>query len=285
MIYVSSAAIRRESLTLAVKELAEHGLLNIELTAGNALSENWLEELLELKAKYKLNYLCHNYFPVPKNPFVLNLASLDETTHTNSVQLAKRAIEVSKQLGGTKYAIHAGFRIDIPVSQIGKKIEKIDFYNEEKCWQKFTETVNALYAETDGVELFIENNVLSKPNFESYEGVNPFYVTDENSWNSLKSAVPKSNLLLDVAHLKVSCNTLGLDFEKQLSSMAVQTNYIHLSDNDGLTDSNLPITENTMWLEQLKELNLSDNIVYTLEIYSKVNQILEVRDLVEKKLI
>ena len=285
MIYVSSAAIRRESLTQAVKELAEYGLQNIELTAGNALSENWLEELLELKAKYQLNYLCHNYFPVPKNPFVLNLASLDETTHTNSVQLAKKAIEVSKQLGGTKYAIHAGFRIDIPVSQIGKKIEKIDFYNEKKCWQKFTETVNALYSETDGVELFIENNVLSKPNFESYEGVNPFYVTDENSWNLLKSVVPKTNLLLDVAHLKVSCNTLNLDFEKQLSSLAVQTNYIHLSDNDGLTDSNMPITENTMWLEHLKDLNLSKSYTYTVEVYGELSAIRASVNRVEKKLL
>lgn len=285
MIYVSSAAIRSISLSQSVKTLAESGFTNIELTAGNTLTENWLDELLELKAKYRLNFLCHNYFPVPASPFVLNLASLNTKIQAKSIALAERALDTSRKLGGDKYAIHAGFRIDVPVAQIGKKIERIDFYDEVACWNQFIDSTNKLYSKFTDVELYIENNVFSAPNAESYDGQNPFFVTDLNSWEVLKKATPKAQLLLDVAHLKVSCQTLGLNFLDQLNALATQTDYIHLSDNNAMTDSNQIIGKNCVWLKQMQELNLPKDNTYTIEVYGDLNAIKQSYNLVEKALL
>ncbi len=64
----------------SVQELAENGFQNIELSGGTEYYENFERDLIELKGEYNLNYRCHNYFPPPKKPFVLNLASLNDET-------------------------------------------------------------------------------------------------------------------------------------------------------------------------------------------------------------
>ena len=52
-------------------------------------------------------------------------------------------------------------------------------------------------------------------------------------------------LLLDVAHLNVSAQTLGFDREKALRSLSSYAKGYHLGDNDGVTDSNLAVTEDS----------------------------------------
>ena len=77
MIYISTACVRHKKISDSVKELAENGFLNIELSGGTDYYEGYIDDLLELQKKYKLNYICHNYFPPPKEHFVLakNIAS------------------------------------------------------------------------------------------------------------------------------------------------------------------------------------------------------------------
>lgn len=285
MIYISSAAIRRDSLTEAVTELAKNGFREIELTAGNPLTENWLEELLEMKEKYQLRYLCHNYFPAPEEPFVLNLASQDQSTYQKSMQLAKRALEISAILGGDRYAIHAGFQLDIPVSQIGKRIDDLPLNEDKLAWSTFTNAVEELQGIAENVKLYIENNVLSLPNYESFKQKNPFYVTHFNAWNRLKNSNNSANLLLDVAHLKVTCQTLSLDFKSELERMALSTDYIHLSDNDGQTDTNQKISADTDWLKWLKDLHLSSETVYTVEVYGGIDDVRSSYDTIKNTLV
>jgi len=80
------------------------------------------------------------------------------------------------------------------------------------------------------------------------------------------------NLLLDVAHLKVSCQSLNLDFKKELQLFSELTDYIHISDNNGKHDSNDALAEKTSLFEQLKQINFSNKTV-TLEVYSDLKKI------------
>ena len=66
MIYVSSACVRRDTIKESVEELAQSGFKSIELSGGTEYYQGYQESLLELKNKYNLNYLLHNYFP-PSN--------------------------------------------------------------------------------------------------------------------------------------------------------------------------------------------------------------------------
>jgi sugar phosphate isomerase/epimerase len=128
--------------------------------------------------------------------------------------------------------------------------------------------------EFNKVKLYIENNVISAQNYENYQGVNPLLLTGYNDYLELKDKID-FNLLLDIAHLKVSSNTLGLDFGDELKAMLAASSYIHISDNDGTKDSNNMLTRSEVYrfLEQDKSL-LKDKD-FTLEVYSGKEDIVE----------
>ena len=75
MIFISSSSIKKQKIADAVTTLIENDFRNIELSGGTKYYDGWLDELMELKHKYQLNFLIHNYFPPPKIPFVFNLSS------------------------------------------------------------------------------------------------------------------------------------------------------------------------------------------------------------------
>ena len=119
--------------------------------------------------------------------------------------------------------------------------------------------------------LYLENNVLSYSNYQSFNQVNPLLMTNYEGYLELKE-IMGFNLLLDVAHLKVSCNSLGLNFEDELRKMLPLSNYLHLSDNDGKHDQNKGFNKNSELLQVLKQYDF-DGKTITLEIYNNANNI------------
>ena len=98
MIYISSSCVKHIKIKDAVQDLVNNGFKNIELSGGTEYYNGFEDDLLELKNKYNLNYICHNYFPPPKEHFVLNLASLDDEIYNKTFEHLKNAIELSKKL-------------------------------------------------------------------------------------------------------------------------------------------------------------------------------------------
>ena len=95
MIYVSTGGFSKENPFKIIKKLNKNKIFNIELSSG-LYSRNLKTKLSKLKKKN--NFLIHNYFPVPKNPFVLNLASLNKSINKKSFNHVKKAIILSSQL-------------------------------------------------------------------------------------------------------------------------------------------------------------------------------------------
>ena len=175
MIYVSSSCLKNKKITQSVQELADEGYKNIELSGGTTLYEGYVNDLLELKEKYDLRYLLHNYFPPPKEPFMLNIASLNNELFEKSIEHCLNAIKVCKVLGSKKYGVHAGFLIDFSPSEAGKKISLRKVNDRvsaiERLGQAWKEIKSAAGSQVD---LYIENNVFSKTNHDTYKGNNPF---------------------------------------------------------------------------------------------------------------
>ena len=59
-----------------------------------------------------------------KEPFVLNLASLCSSQFELSLFHASSAIKLAASLGSPYYSIHAGFLLDVTVSELGKNLSK-----------------------------------------------------------------------------------------------------------------------------------------------------------------
>ena len=122
MIFISSSCVKSSTIKDSVLALALEGFKNIELSGGTEYYDGYLQDILELRKKYSLKYLVHNYFPPPKMDFMLNLASLNDDIYKQSIKHCKQAISVCKKIGSEKYGIHAGFLIDFLPREAGKKI-------------------------------------------------------------------------------------------------------------------------------------------------------------------
>tara|TARA_B100000886_G_scaffold335772_1_gene293389 strand:- start:1502 stop:2359 length:858 start_codon:yes stop_codon:yes gene_type:complete len=282
MLYISSACIKSNNIVNSVKEIAKYGYKNIELSGGTKYLVGYEKELLRLKESLHLNYQIHNYFPPPKSPFMLNLCSNNELIIDKSLDLCSEALRISKIFKGTHYGIHAGFLIDFSYKEAGKRIKKRKLLDKYVAIKNFKESWAKLKERANGTKLYLENNVVSRTNFKTY-GTNPFLLTNYEDYIELKRHLD-FNLLLDVAHLKVSANTLGLNFKEQLFKLLPFTDYVHLSDNNSLSDQNKGLKENSELIRYLKEFPFKKKTTFTFEIYSGINQVANSIDIFKKNL-
>lgn len=275
MIYISSSSIKDKNLIAVLEEFRKNKINQIELSGGTSFNKNLEDDLLTYKKKHELNFRLHNYFPPPEKDFVVNIGSLNDEIYKKSLAHCLRAVKLSKKLESSRYAIHAGFLLDPNVNEIGtgNKLGKNNFFNEYQCIQKMKDAWVILMKEAEGkVKLYLENNVISNTNYSNFKS-NPFLLTDKDSYLKMKESF-KFNILLDLAHLKVSCKSLGLNFEKEASFLFKETDYIHLSGNDALEDTNNSILSDNDVVNFLRNQNLSKK-TFTLEVYEDIDKIIK----------
>jgi len=272
-IFVSTAGIKEKKIVDSIRSLVNNGFRDIELSGGTDYYEGWLDDVTKIKQANKLNYLCHNYFPPPKDHLVLNMSSSDDNIYSNTVDFYLNSLETCSLLGSTKYSIHAGFLVDLSLQEIGGKINNKKTMKRSVALKKFCEGYGTLKkkALSLGVDLYIENNVYSKDNYSVYGVDNPFLMATYDEYLELRDKID-FKLLLDLGHLKVTSSTLSLDYKKQLSQMLNASRYIHVSDNDSLEDSNGSIKSDSDLVKLLKDFNLADKTI-TLEISDSIDSI------------
>ena len=284
-IYVSSTCVKTDELTQAVEALYTAGITSIELSGGTKWNPKWLLDLKNLSYFSELTFRLHNYFPCPHIPFVLNLASQNQETVDQSLSLISKALEASCELKSNTYSIHAGFCADLVPEDLGGTLKSAGKPCFDDCADRFLSNFSIVRdrGRELGVEVFVENNVLPQKVFKSFQEVNPFLFVDLDSIDSLQKMLD-FKLLLDVAHLKVSAHTLGLDFASQLGELANRSTYFHLSDNDALSDQNLAIEKKSDMARQLLKLdNVAKKISLnsTVEVYSGLPDVLSTMELFE----
>lgn len=262
MIFVSSGGESAMSGYEFSTSMAEHGIRNIELSSGKH-DGDILKKLKRLKAM-NIEFNIHNYFPPPENPFVLNLATLDAKHNRECMIFAESAIKLAAELNTNRYSFHAGFLIDPKVTELGKKINNRKLYSREECISVFIENVKILSKEAEkiGVQLFIENNVLTKNTLRIF-GENPFLMVTADECMHVMNELPNVSLLVDVAHLKVSANTLNFDKNEFLKQCESRIGAYHISENDGTQDSNEKFDKNSWFWPYIKK----DAKFYTIEVY------------------
>ena len=274
MIYISSSSLKEKNIINILEKMRKNKISKIELSGGTKFNKNIENELLNYKNKHNIDLMVHNYFPPPEKDFVVNIGSLNNDVYQCSINHCLRAIKLSKKIKSTKYALHAGFLIDPKVKEIGlgKKIKSNVLFDKRKSIERMKEALVILNKEADNqVKLYLENNVITKKNLDNFK-TNPFLLTDKESFSKLKKDFD-FNILLDLAHLKVSCNSLGLNFEEQANYLFDQTDYVHLSGNNALEDTNHSIFEDKSITQFLEKKDLSKK-TFTLEVYQDISKIL-----------
>ena len=271
MIYISSSCVRAKTIKEAVLKLKENGFFNIELSSGTEYYGELGNDLFELKDKHNMHFLLHNYFPPPKKHFVINLASLDNSVCKKSKTCLKSSLDLCNGLGIKKFSFHAGFFMDIQVSELSREIPMRRLYDKNMALERFCAGFSELKKYAAGIKLYVENNVFSSLVRKNYSTVNPFMLTNYDDYLEL-SKIIDFNLLIDVAHLNVTCGTLGLNFSEQLGALMPHSDYLHLSGVSGNGRQHVPFAVGSYALKSLREFDLTKKTI-TLEIYGSMNDL------------
>ena len=288
MIYVSSACIAKKKIGEVIETYVQNGIKDIELSGGTQYYPDVERDLVDGQKKYGLQYVCHAYFPPAQEDFVVNLASCNDKIYDQSREHYRRCIKLLTRLECKTLSVHAGFFVEINSEQIGKSLNSAIIYDRQEAYDRFCSAYKELVAEAQkaGIAVYLENNVISSVNYQNFGRENYFMMTD---WESICEMREKLNfnLLLDIGHLYVSSHTLMLDYKHQVQMLCDQVKWMHVSDNDGITDQHLPLKEDSdiVWaLRYLKHKHPEIDI--TLETTGDISGILSsyrlVQDMGEK---
>lgn len=249
-VFVSTGSFRGRPVE-AVQQLLGEGVGFIELSGG--VPHKGLEQSVE-EVSAHAQFQLHNYFPPADPPFVFNLASPVEAIRHRTIRSMMKALDLSARIGAQRYSVHAGFLVDPPISYLGSSWQSLERTDVRLAQQTFIESVLELrqFANRVGVRLLIENNVLSAGTKEQCGDDVLLMATGEQIISVLKQLPKDIGLLMDVAHLKVTAMTVGLDPISELELLSDYITGYHLSDNDGRADTNAPVTPESWFWSSLK---------------------------------
>jgi sugar phosphate isomerase/epimerase len=284
-IFVTSASVKAKKIKDSILSLMQDGHRSIELTGGTEAYPELEDDLTDLIKAHDLEFILHNYFPPAKNHFILNLASLDEQVYQQSIEHIKNAIILSEKIGSTRYGIHAGYYKDLRLDEIGKPVLKTKLNDKTRAYDRFCASYNTLasVASDHNVTLYIENNVHAITNKEAYGDDIPIMLVTPDDYFSLKRDIDFP-LLLDHAHLYVSCMTLGIDYEDAINKLMPESDYWHLSDNDGKHDNNQAFKPDSPILAAIQRSKFTPKLA-TIEVYASKSELQSSKEAVINSLI
>lgn len=269
MIYVSSTCFNVPFSELIRRKF--YGFRNIELSGNVPYSKQMVANLIAVQKKLSIRFLLHNYVPLFPKPYVINLASLNDTVYTQSVKHIVKALDVCRRLSADKYGFHAGYYCNMQIGDFGRTVKDAILADPVESQNRFIASYRSIQKQQPGVACYVENNVLTADNYRRFGKKKPFMLLTHDDYRSLRKRVPV-HLLLDIGHLKITCKTLSLNFRSQLGRMISASDYIHVSDNDGRTDSNMSIDKNSEMWDIVRHLPLKGKTI-TLEVHAPLNQI------------
>jgi len=270
-IYYSSGLFPWKQLNTILDYCRNNNIFNVELGPSLAYSERLID--ITLSQAESFQFILHNYFPPPEDPFVLNLASSDADIHRKSMQMCKAAIRLSSQLKAPFYSIHAGFAIDFSPSLLGNPEEQLRLgdrqaFSIESAYERFVENVRTLsrYAKSNAVQLLVENNVISSQLVHADKSP-PLLLSTPDEIIKFFSDVNDKNigLLLDTGHAKVTAGSIGIEAEAFFNELELYIRALHLSDNNGKRDTNQPFEHDCWFAHFLKDYR---HLPLIIEVYN-----------------
>lgn len=243
-IYAATGAFNSRRLKEALVEAREAGCSRVELSSG-LIPEACDADLARVARKDGMEFLVHNYYPIPDVPFVLNLAS----EKPDSLCFCEKAIDLCQELDCSYYSVHSGFGVELEPADLGNP--RSFHYRRATAQHRLSrETFHAAveklgdYARNRGVTLLLENNVVDG-SLDVDDRSALFLSEPEEIVQYFSNKMVTAGLLLDLAHLEVTCRTLGLDFDRASRQLAPLVTGLHVSSAKGGRDCNAILTEDS----------------------------------------
>ena len=240
-IFVSTTFAKDNSKISEVLNICKRAKINnIELGSNHRYQKNFKEII----KKYNFNFIVHNYFPIPKKSFVVNIASTNKLIRNLSIKHIKKSIRFCKLTNSKLYTFHPGFIFD-PISS-GKSKKKYDFIWNHKNKKgnyniAFQLMLNSLrqivkFAKKNNVQIAIETE-------GSYKKKNLLLMQTPKEYKKLfRYFKPRDiGINLNIGHLNLASK--GFKFSKSsfINLIKPYVVALELSHNNGFEDQHLPL--------------------------------------------
>jgi sugar phosphate isomerase/epimerase len=253
-VFVSTSSFRTRKLREIIELCLANGLTNLELSSNVEHSDDNLDLVRRFNGQ-PFRFLIHHYFPRPKDDFVLNLATDEPGVLDRGLAHCREAIGLCAELGIPFFSVHAGYALHASPEDLGRPLTRKKRIPYRDAYAGFVSSVRALagYAGARGVGLAVENNAVA--HFNLTGGKNEILLlADAEEALTFHREVACENLsfLVDLGHLNVASVSLGFDRAAHLEKLLPLSAALHLSDNDGRTDSNQPFSADSWFIGHLK---------------------------------
>jgi len=279
-VFVSSNCLTK-GVRETVSALINEGINNVELGPSQEYDEEIEEFLTSIK---NARFIVHNYFPAPQHPFILNLASSNNSIRERSIAQAKKSIELCHLLGSELFSVHAGFVTDPDFGTNHFNFSSLSGDADyETAFNNFVASIKELLdmAVPLGIKVAVENNVCP-------QGMRGHLLLSEApEFERLLTEVPSPNLgiTLDLGHLNVSAKSLNFDKNEFIRRIRGKVFAVHIHDNDATVDSHELLKEDSWILRVLAHENFDEQIPIVLEAHHlTLNQIPSQLDLIRERI-
>ena len=263
-LYISTTFINDGySLYDALKICDENKISSIEIGSNHLCEDDY-----SYISDFNMNFLIHNYFPVPKNSLVINIASLNAEIRKKSINQIKRSIKFCSDIGASLYTFHAGFISD-PLGA-NKSKSNYDFQWDESqiLNSKYEKATDLMYNSLDKIinyasSLKIPICVETQGSFGKKEHL--LFQKPEEFDQFMDRYEPSDiGLNLNIGHLYLSANAFNYNWKDLVDSISRYVLAMELSHNDGFEDQHLPLISEGWYWDLINDLRFK-NIYKILE--------------------
>ena len=225
---------------------------NIELGSNHSYENNFKKII----KKYKFNFIVHNYFPVPKNGFVVNIASANKYIRDSSIRHIKKAILFCKSTNSKLYTFHPGFIFD-PIAASNSKKNYDFIWNNKNQKRNYNIAFNLMldalkkivqFAKKNKVQIAIETE-------GSFKKKNLLLMQTPQEYKKLfKHFKPKDlGINLNIGHLNLASRGFKFSKYRFVNLIKPYVVALELSHNNGMEDQHLPLKRNTWYWKIIKD--------------------------------
>ena len=267
-IFVSTTFAEDDSKISDVLDVCKReNICNIELGSNHIYEKNYKK----IVQKYNFCFLVHNYFPIPKKNFVVNIASLNKKIRTMSILHAKKAIKFCKKINSKLYTIHPGYLVDPTKASRTKKKYDFIWENNSNLNKNYNLAFNNMLSSLKKIVYFAKGKKIrvAIETEGSFKKKNLLLMQKPNEYKELFKHFNPNDLgiNLNIGHLNLASKAFKFSKFKFVKKLKQYILAIELSHNNGTEDQHLPLKMNEWYW---KIINDPD--------FSKVYKILEFRN-------
>jgi len=271
-LFISSTFLPDQSLLRTALDICD----GLEIDGVELGSNHCYEPNYEYLSNYDFRYLTHNYFPIPEEGFVVNIASNDDVIQDQSLKHIFRAIDFTADMGGELYTFHPGFRSD--PDGAARTDKNYDFaFSQDLEHASSDAATERMYASLDTIVAHARKRNVSiaietEGSVRHHRQLLMQQIEEFGRFMSRYSS-QEVGINLNIGHLNLASKTFNFepgDFVELVKSHVIA---MELSHNLGTEDSHLPLEADQWYWPQIFQPDLAN-----------VPKILEFRDASRKQL-